>query len=80
MHVYMHAHIQIRGVYICMYTSITAAIVPRFSASLVAVSMLTVPVIAAILARFLFAEQLTLLNWAAFGVVLLGIYLAVSDS
>ncbi|CAE7427634.1 unnamed protein product [Symbiodinium sp. CCMP2456] len=52
----------------------------QFSASLVAVSMLTVPVIAAILARFLFAEQLTLLNWAAFGVVLLGIYLAVSDS
>ncbi|MEB3229725.1 MAG: DMT family transporter [Leptolyngbyaceae bacterium] len=51
----------------------------QFSASLVAVSMLTIPVIAAVLALILFAEHLTLLNWGAFGIVLLGIYLAVSD-
>lgn len=50
----------------------------RFSSGLVAVSMLTIPVIAAILAVLIFAETLTLLNWIAFLVVLIGIYLAIS--
>lgn len=50
----------------------------QFSSGLVAVSMLTIPVIAAVLALFIFAEQLSLLNWLAFLVVLAGIYLAIS--
>ncbi|NEP46307.1 MAG: DMT family transporter, partial [Okeania sp. SIO2H7] len=51
----------------------------QFSASLVAVSMLSIPVIAAFLAVILLAERLSLLNWIAFGIVLGGIYLAVSS-
>lgn len=50
----------------------------RFSSGLVAVSMLTIPVIAAILAMMIFSEKLSLLNWLAFAVVLAGIYLSVS--
>lgn len=50
----------------------------RFSAGLVAVLMLVIPVIAAILAMLIFSEQLSLLNWLAFAVVLTGIYLAIS--
>lgn len=50
----------------------------RFSAGLVAVLMLVIPVIAAILAMLIFSEQLSLLNWLAFSVVLVGIYLAIS--
>ena len=50
----------------------------KFSSGFVAVSMLAIPVIAAILALLIFSEQLSLLNWLAFGIVLLGIYLAVS--
>ena len=50
----------------------------KFPSSFVAVSMLAIPVIAAILAIPIFAEQLSLFNWLAFAVVLLGIYLAVS--
>ena len=50
----------------------------RFSSGFVAVSMLAIPVIAAILAMVIFAEQLSLLNWLAFAIVLFGIYLAVS--
>ncbi len=49
-----------------------------FPSGLVAVSMLTIPVIAAILATIIFSEKLSLLNWLAFLVVLTGIYLAVS--
>ena len=51
----------------------------HFSASLIAVSMLTVPIIASILAMLLFDEHLTTLNWFGFVIVLLGIYVAVSD-
>ena len=51
----------------------------QFSASLVAVSMLSIPVIAAFLAVILFAERLSLLNCLAFAIVLGGIYLAVSS-
>ena len=40
--------------------------------------MLAIPVIAAVLAMVIFAEQLSLFNWLAFALVLLGIYLAVS--
>jgi len=50
----------------------------RFSSGLVAVSMLTIPVIAAILAMIILSEKLSLLNWLAFAVVLAGIYLSVS--
>jgi drug/metabolite transporter (DMT)-like permease len=50
----------------------------QFSSGLVAVSMLTIPVLAAILAMLVFSEKLSLLNWLAFLVVLTGIYLAVS--
>ncbi len=50
----------------------------RFSSGFVAVSMLAIPVIAAILAMLIFSENLSLLNWLAFSVVLSGIYLAVS--
>lgn len=50
----------------------------KFSSGFVAVSMLSIPVIAAILAMLIFAEQLSLFNWIAFAIVLCGIYLAVS--
>lgn len=50
----------------------------RFSSGLVAVSMLAIPVIAALLAMIIFSEKLSLLNWLAFLVVLAGIYLAIS--
>ena len=50
----------------------------KFSSGFVAVSMLSIPVIAAILAMLIFAEQLSLFNWIAFAIVLSGIYLAVS--
>ncbi len=48
-----------------------------FSSGLVAVCMLSIPVMSAVLARLLFQEQLGFLNWLAFGIFLLGIYLAV---
>lgn len=48
-----------------------------FSARLVAVCMLSIPVIAALASAVLFGEQLPLENWLAFGVVLLGIYLSL---
>ena len=50
----------------------------NYSSSFVAVSMLAIPVIAAVLAALIFSEQLSLFNWIAFAVVLIGIYLAVS--
>jgi drug/metabolite transporter (DMT)-like permease len=50
----------------------------QFSSGFVAVSMLSIPVIAAILAMLIFAEQLSLFNWIGFAIVLCGIYLAVS--
>lgn len=50
----------------------------HFSSGLVSVSMLAIPMLAAVLAMILFAQQLSLLNGIAFLVVMLGIYLAVS--
>ncbi|ELS05386.1 DMT(drug/metabolite transporter) superfamily permease [Xenococcus sp. PCC 7305] len=50
----------------------------KFSSGFVAVSMLSIPVIAAFLALLIFAEQLSLFNLLAFAIVLFGIYLAVS--
>ena len=50
----------------------------NYSSSFVAVSMLAIPVIAAVLAAIIFSEQLSVFNWLAFAVVLIGIYLAVS--
>lgn len=52
----------------------------KFSSGFVAVLMLSIPVIAAILAMLIFAEQLSVFNWLGFAVVLLGIYLAVSNN
>lgn len=51
----------------------------RFDAGFVAVSMLAIPIIAAVLAMIIFAEQLSLFNCLGFAIVLCGIYLAVSD-
>ncbi|MGP1383865.1 MAG: DMT family transporter [Thainema sp.] len=48
------------------------------SSSLVSVSMLSIPAIAAVLAMILFGQPLTLANGLAFCVVLAGIYLAIS--
>ena len=50
----------------------------KFLSGFVAVSILGIPVIAAILALIIFAEHLSLFNCLAFVVVLCGIYLAVS--
>lgn len=50
----------------------------NFPASLVAVSMLSIPVIAAFLALFIFSEHLSLMNWLAFTIVLAGIYISIS--
>lgn len=50
----------------------------RFSSGFVAVSMLAIPAIAAVLAIVIFAEKLSVANWCAFGVVLSGVYLAIS--
>jgi drug/metabolite transporter (DMT)-like permease len=50
----------------------------EFSSGFVAVSMLSIPVIAAILAMVIFGEQLSLFNCLGFAVVLCGIYLAIS--
>lgn len=49
----------------------------RFTSGLVSVSMLAIPVIAAVLAMILFAQPLTMANGLAFLVVLAGIYLAI---
>lgn len=50
----------------------------EFSAGLVTVSVLAIPVIAALMAVVAFSETLSLINWCAFGVVLIGIYISVS--
>lgn len=48
----------------------------RFSSSFVTLFLLLEPVIVAILAWILFAEQLSLLSWFAFALILAGIYFA----
>ncbi|MEM6256566.1 MAG: DMT family transporter [Cyanobacteria bacterium P01_D01_bin.156] len=48
-----------------------------FSVSLVSTCLLSVPVISAVLAMAVFNEQLTWLNWCAFGIVLMGISLSI---
>ena len=50
----------------------------RLSSGLVGILLLLDPVLAALTAWVLFAESLTLFKWAAFLVVLLGVYLAKS--
>ncbi len=50
----------------------------EFSAGLVTVSMLAIPVISALMAVVFFGESLSLINWCAFGVVLFGIYISVT--
>jgi drug/metabolite transporter (DMT)-like permease len=51
----------------------------RLSSGFVALFLLLEPAITAILAWILFSERLSLLNWLAFSVVLVGIYLAKSS-
>ncbi len=50
----------------------------QFSSGFIAVSMLAIPLIAAVLAAIIFSEILPMVNWLAFLVVLAGIYLAIS--
>ncbi|MBE9067809.1 DMT family transporter [Leptolyngbya cf. ectocarpi LEGE 11479] len=50
-----------------------------FSAGFVSISMLLIPVIAAVLALLMLDERLTLFNWCSFGIVLVGIYIAISS-
>ena len=50
-----------------------------FSAGFVSVSMLAIPFIAAALATVIFDQRLTWFNGFAFGIVLLGIYIAISS-
>lgn len=52
----------------------------RLSSGFVALFLLLEPVITAILAWILFSEKLSLFNWLAFSVVLVGIYLGKSSS
>ncbi len=49
------------------------------SSGLIATILLLHPVITAILAGEIFSETLSLLNWLAFFVILLGVYLAISN-
>ncbi|MGB3512497.1 MAG: DMT family transporter [Microcoleaceae cyanobacterium] len=51
----------------------------KVSSGFVALSFLLIPALSAILAWFIFAENLSLLNWLSFFIILLGIYLAVSN-
>ncbi|MEH2114759.1 DMT family transporter [Nostoc sp.] len=51
----------------------------RISSGVVAVTLLLEPVLASIFAWFIFSEQVGLFDWAAFAVVLMGIYLAQSS-
>ncbi|MGK7905517.1 MAG: DMT family transporter [Hormoscilla sp.] len=51
----------------------------RLSSGLVGIFLLLDPVFAALTAWVVFSESLSLFNWAAFGVVLAGIYLAKSS-
>ncbi len=48
-----------------------------FSVALVSTCLLLVPVISAVLAMAAFNEQLTWLNWVAFGIILIGICLSI---
>ncbi|NEN96106.1 MAG: DMT family transporter [Moorea sp. SIO1F2] len=64
---------QILGQWLLVYS------LDHFSSGFVAVFLLLEPVLAAIGAWILFYEQLSLFNWIAFGVVLGGIYLALSS-
>ncbi len=47
-----------------------------FSSSFVALCFLLEPVITALIAWVLFSEQLTIISWLGFFIVLLGLYLA----
>ncbi|MGB3510353.1 MAG: DMT family transporter [Microcoleaceae cyanobacterium] len=51
----------------------------QLPSSLVALVLLIDPVLSAIVAWRIFSEQLGWLNWIAFAVILLGVYLAISS-
>lgn len=51
----------------------------RFSSGFISLLLLLEPVFAAILAWFIFGQQLTLFDWVSFPVIFLGIYLANSS-
>jgi len=59
-------------------TGIFAYTLKRFSSGFASLFLLLEPIITTILAWLIFAERLSLLNWLAFFVVLVGIYLAKS--
>lgn len=52
----------------------------QLSSSFVATTLLLEPIITSFMAWLIFAEQLPLVNWVAFCVVLVGVYLAKSQS
>jgi drug/metabolite transporter (DMT)-like permease len=54
--------------------------VKRVGASFTAILFLLDPVLAAISAWVIFSEKLSYLDWGAMGIVLLGVYLAISSS
>ncbi len=63
---------QIMGIGIVLHS------LKKFSSAFVFLILLLDPVIAALLASAIFAEQLSIFNWLAFGLILTGIYLAKS--
>ncbi|MBW4662347.1 MAG: DMT family transporter [Drouetiella hepatica Uher 2000/2452] len=52
----------------------------QFSSGLISVSMLTIPVLSALLAMVLFGQQISMVNSFAFLIVLAGIYLSLSTA
>ena len=52
----------------------------QFSSGLISVSMLTIPVLSALLAVVLFGQQISMVNGCAFLIVLAGIYLSLSTA
>ncbi|MGB3513154.1 MAG: DMT family transporter [Microcoleaceae cyanobacterium] len=59
---------------------IVAYSLKNFSSGFISIFLLMEPFIAAILAWFIFGEKLEILNWTAFFIVLIGIYLAKSSA
>ncbi|MGD1703144.1 EamA family transporter [Dapis sp. BLCC M229] len=66
------------GQLVCQHEIVTYTL-NKLSSGFVSIFLLLEPFIAAILAWFIFRERLGIINWAAFFVVLTGIYLAKSS-
>ena len=65
----------ILGLTVILIQGLIAYSLKRLSSGLVAAILLLNPILTAILAWIIFSETLNLLNWLAFAIVLLGIYL-----